>query len=287
MAESPSLKLGQIIGDMLEVAIHEPLKVIADKHGLYLDYKHKRPARANKSKVSWTDRKGNIHDLDYVLESGGTEEIIGSPKAFIETAWRRYTKHSRNKVQEIQSAIVPLAETYVKYNPFLGVVLAGVFTEGSLRQLRSHDFAILFYSYEVIVKIFKEYGVDVAFDENTSDKELQKKVNSFNRLSIRKRKALAIRLRDVRLKDLNEFLERLQISLTRKITRISITSLHGGTCELLMVNDAISYIESYDELQPGQVFARYEVCVRYNNGDKIEANFHDKRTAVDFLKGLC
>ena len=45
---------------------------------------------------------GNVHDLDYVFEQGGTEATIGQPKAFIEIAWRRYTKHSRNKAQEIQ-----------------------------------------------------------------------------------------------------------------------------------------------------------------------------------------
>jgi hypothetical protein len=143
MAESPSHKFGQIIGDLLERMLHAPLKAIADKHDLYLDYKHPRPARGNKVKVAWRDSKGNSHDLDYVLEHGGTEAVIGTPKGFIETAWRRYTKHSRNKAQEMQGAIIPLAETYSDYNPFLGAVLAGVFTEGSLQQLRSHGFALL------------------------------------------------------------------------------------------------------------------------------------------------
>ena len=57
----------------------------------------------------------------------------GKPVAFIESAWRRYTKHSRNKAQEIQGAILPLAETYSESNLFLGAVLAGVFTEGRIK----------------------------------------------------------------------------------------------------------------------------------------------------------
>ena len=46
---------------------------------------------------------------DYVLERGGTDTVRGLPAAFIETAWRRYTKHSRNKAQEIQGAVLALA----------------------------------------------------------------------------------------------------------------------------------------------------------------------------------
>ncbi len=50
MAQSPAHKLGQIIGDELERAIHKPLREIAEEFGLYLDYKHPRTARGGKSK---------------------------------------------------------------------------------------------------------------------------------------------------------------------------------------------------------------------------------------------
>ena len=144
MAQSPAHRLGQIIGDQLEAALYEPLLSIAQEFGLYLDYKHSRPARGGRKKVAWTDSYGNTHDLDYVLEEGGSEKMQGCPRAFIETAWRRYTKHSRNKAQEIQGAISPLATTYQNFRPFLGVVLAGIFTEGSLDQFRSHNFNVAY-----------------------------------------------------------------------------------------------------------------------------------------------
>ena len=89
MAESPTHKLGQIIGDEIEAAIRQPLQEVADEYGLYLDYKHARPARGGKKKVSWEDSYGNAHDLDYVLEEGGCEKTLGRPRAFIETALRR------------------------------------------------------------------------------------------------------------------------------------------------------------------------------------------------------
>lgn len=104
MAQSPAHRLGQIIGDELEAAIRKPLMAIAEEFGLYLDYKHARPTRGGKKIVTWRDLRGNTHDLDYVLEEGGSEEALGRPRAFIEIAWRRYTKHSRNKAQEIQGS---------------------------------------------------------------------------------------------------------------------------------------------------------------------------------------
>jgi hypothetical protein len=118
MALSPSHRFGQIIGEVLEAATLPLLVSFAKKHGLYLDKKGDRPCRRGR-KCSWKDLNGNTHDLDYVLEKGGDPNKVGMPVAFIETAWRRYTKHSRNKAQEIQGAVVPLVETYRNAGPFI------------------------------------------------------------------------------------------------------------------------------------------------------------------------
>lgn len=80
MAESLAHKFGQIIGNVLEAAIEPALREFAVEHGLYLDKKGHRPARAGK-KVTWTDRYGNAHDLDYVLERDGTDNHIGKPSS--------------------------------------------------------------------------------------------------------------------------------------------------------------------------------------------------------------
>jgi len=111
MASNPAHKFGQMIGEVLEATIEPIIGQFALDHELYFDKKGKRPARTGK-KVCWTDIYGNIHDLDFVLEKGGTATEIAQPIAFIETAWRRYTKHSRNKAQEIQGAILPLVATH-------------------------------------------------------------------------------------------------------------------------------------------------------------------------------
>src|SRR3989338_7558643 len=168
MAESPAYRFGQVIGELLESVVLPQLESFCATQSLYLDHQKKdRPARAGK-KVAWTDEVGNTHDLDFVIERDGTDQKIGSPLAFIESAWRRYTKHSRNKAQEIQGAILPLAEKYRWNNPFLGTVLAGVFTEGSLDQLRSLGFQVLYFPYESLVAAFQSEGIDMAFDEDTA-----------------------------------------------------------------------------------------------------------------------
>ena len=167
MAESPAHRFGQIIGSLLENVVRPQLEDFCQKQGLYLDHqKRDRPARRGR-KVTWEDQFGNTHDLDFVIERNGTDETIGSPVAFIEVAWRRYTKHSRNKAQEIQGAILPLAEKYKWNNPFLGTVLAGAFTEASLAQLRSMGFQVLYFPYDTLVAAFQTESIDIGFDEST------------------------------------------------------------------------------------------------------------------------
>ncbi len=127
MAEAAGHKFGQFIGEYCEALVEPLLQEFAAKHNLFLDKKGTRPARSGK-KVRWVDSYGNRHELDYVLERGGAPEKVGTPVAFIESAWRRYTKHSRNKAQEIQGAVLPLAVKHHFSSPMLGCILAGVYT---------------------------------------------------------------------------------------------------------------------------------------------------------------
>ena len=66
------------------------------------------------------------------------------PVAFIELAWRRYTKHSRNKAGEIGAALVPLRGTHNETCNFLGAILGGEFTEGARKQLTSKNINVLY-----------------------------------------------------------------------------------------------------------------------------------------------
>jgi hypothetical protein len=71
MAQSPAHKFGQLIGDILEAALVPQLEAFARQHALYLDRNGPRACRPGR-KVTWLDRNGNAHDLDFVLERGGS-----------------------------------------------------------------------------------------------------------------------------------------------------------------------------------------------------------------------
>lgn len=190
MAESPSHKFGQILGNLLEGIMHPILQDFCDQRGLYLDIKGERQGVRSGKKVTWTDKYGNDHDLDFVIEKAATSTKRGRPVAFIETAWRRYTKHSRNKAQEIQGAVLPIADDYQWDKPFLGAVLAGVFTSGSLEQLKSVGFHVLYFPYESIVAAFDSVGINARFDESTPDSDFLACVEQINALPAEKREQL-------------------------------------------------------------------------------------------------
>ncbi len=183
MANSPSHRFGQIVGDLLEEIMTPQLVEFCKKRNLYLDKKGDRGDARKGKKVSWQCRFGNSHDLDFVIERNGDADKIGRPLAFIEAAWRRYSKHSRNKAQEIQGAILPIAEHFEWDKPFLGVVLAGVFTKGSLVQMKSSGFQVALFPYETIVDAFLSVGISTDFDESTPDAEFTATINMIEKLT--------------------------------------------------------------------------------------------------------
>lgn len=285
MAISPSHRFGQIIGEVFENALEPLLRRFADEHKLFLDKKGVRKARRGK-KASWTDEYGNTHDLDFVLERGGSDEKTGTPVAFVEVAWRRYTKHSRNKAQEIQGAIGPLVETYRHSGPFAGAILAGVFTNGALEQLKSQKFAVLYFPYELVITAFKSVGIDAFYDEDTADRDFAKKVRRWDALPGKDKTKVAIKLLMLNKEAIELFMTRLTEAVVREIQSIRILYLHGAGSEWKSAEEAIKFIEQYKEEGAAGPFVRFEIEVRYKNGDKISGEFQSKDAAINFLQAF-
>jgi len=282
LAESPAHRFGQILGDVLEAAIEPLLAQFAREHDLYLDRKGERPARSGKQ-VRWADSYGNSHDLDYVFERNGTDTEVGTPVAFIEAAWRRYTKHSRNKAQELQGAILPLVETYKEAAPFIGAILAGVFTTAALTQLRSLGFHIVYFPYEEIIQAFASTGIDAKFDEDTPDSEVLRKVRAWDKLPRKRRVRVGQLLLELRRQEIRQFMDALERMVSRKVSRIRILPLHGTPVEWISVEDAVFFIEQYRETGAQTLLVKYEVLVTYTNGDRIEGQFSAKGNAIQFV----
>lgn len=286
MAESPSHKFGQIVGNLLEDLLYPILKEFCDQRGLYLDIKGNRIGVRNGKKVTWSDKYGNKHDLDFVIEKDGAINKKGRPVAFIEAAWRRYTKHSRNKVQEIQGAILPISDEYEWDKPFLGAVLAGEFTKGSLDQLRSVGFHVLYFPYNSIVAAFNNIGIDVQFDESTPDSSFEKCIKEIESLSDRAYNNLRSYLGEQEKNLFEKFLKDLSAVLDRIIEKLIVVPLFGSENTFSSISEAMNFVQNYKEKQDDGPFRKYEIIAKYSNGDTIDAFFHNKHDTEKFLRYL-
>jgi len=283
MAESPAHKFGQVIGSLLESVVRPPLEQFCEKQGLYLDYQKKNRRARRGRKVSWGDSYGNFHDLDFVIERNGSDYEIGQPVAFIEAAWRRHTKHSRNKAQEIQGAILPLAEKYRWNNPFLGAVLAGVFTNGSLEQPRSQGFQVLYFPYETLTGSFASEEIDIRFDETTPDDEFRKSAEQIVSTPDEVMQQIKKHLIQANSIEIAQFFAALDARLGRSIQKVLVIPLYGRANEFTSIENAIKFLDAHAIYEGSGEFRKYEILVEFSNGDKVDAFFNTKQKVREFL----
>ncbi|MBD2163845.1 hypothetical protein H6G04_05435 [Calothrix membranacea FACHB-236] len=290
MAQSPSHKFGQDLGKLLEDIVLDDilkprLQQFAKTKNYYLDWQRSRPARSGK-KVTWKDKYGNKHDLDFVIEIDGTDDRLGRPVAFIESAWRRYTKHSKNKAQEIQGAILPIIDLHHLSAPFYGAVLAGDFTKPALDQLRNNGFAIIYIPYKDVVAAFQEIDFDVAFNEETPDEIYTQASKSLASLTSLDKEKLRQALMRVSKSEVDQFMDKLRNCLERYIAKITLIPLFGTKYEFQNLDDALTELNTIDIDHPSGQFERFEVIIDYSNNDTIRATFQNKTLLADFLRKL-
>ena len=294
MAESLAHRWGQIIGDGFEMFVRNVLGEVAQRHRLYLDFKRPRATRGGQGKVTWQDGYGNKHDLDYVLERGGTEDTLGVPIAFIESAWRRYTKHSKNKVQEIEAAIMPIALTFSRHQPFCGAVLAGEFTRNALHQLESKGFGLLHIPYNSVLAAFKDLAIDASSEDGvggTTEDQFREKIAKWESLpQPQATNRLLARIHELHAQEIQGFKQCLEAALMRQVASVRLTVLRGHSVECSDVDSAIAYLieeeKSYRLREDGEQREAFEVQVRFNTGTKIEAHFLKRAEAIGFLRGF-
>jgi len=286
MAQSPAHKFGQMIGELLEETIKPVLQEFCDQNHLYLDTKGKRAGVRKGSKVTWTDRYGNHHDLDFVIEKDGNNNCKGRPVAFIEAAWRRYTKHSKNKAQEIQAAVLPIAQEYPWDRPFVGAILAGFFTQNAIEQLQSFGFSVLYFPYEIIILALQKSGIDIRFNESTSDEEFGRCIQKIQSIDKNEHHRLKENLLKINQENIGCFIKDLKHAIDRSIEKLIITPLHGEEFIFSTCTEALHFINNFDQLSRNGEFKKYEVTVRLSNGDSLDASFQSKEGVQKFLKYL-
>ncbi len=243
-------------------------------------------------KVTWQDGYGNKHDLDYVLERGGTDAVIGTPVAFIESAWRRYTKHSKNKVQEIEAAVMPVALTFSRHQPFCGAVVAGEFTRTALLQLESKGFAVLYIAYASILDAFAQLKIDASSADGisgTTEGAFRDKIARWGSLpQPASLEAILGCLHALHSESISDFKARLEASLSRRVITVRLTVLRGRTVECQDISEAITYLVEEEHSarvrEDSQQREAFEIQVRFNTGSRIDATFGKRDEAVGFLR---
>lgn len=287
MAKSPSHALGQIAGYMMEQAFFEMLEPIAQEFDLYIDRQGERQARGTKKKVTWFDAHGNKHDLDFVLEREGSTSQVGRPAAFVESAWRRYTKHSINKASEIANALVPLRQTYKFDRPFLAALVAGEWTQGGLAQMEAQGISVLRLPVAALVDAFAVEDVDFKYDEDTSDEYMAEQVEHWNRIGEAGQGRVVKRLQEVAGEEFSFFEAKLREHLSRRIESVVILPLHGAAKMVSSVSEAVALLSAMEDgvgFPKEMNLIRVEIQVRYSNTDKIDASFSNLADAILWLE---
>ena len=111
-------------------------------------------------------------------------------------------------------------------------------------------------------------------------------MEALERLPQGRRKAVWQAILDAEPAQIREFVARLERVITRQIRSVSIMPLHGLTVEKHSVSEAIAYLEGYPERETARPLVRYELAIRYDNGDRIECSFQDRDSALDFLRSF-
>jgi hypothetical protein len=96
--------------------------------------------------------------------------------------------------------------------------------------------------------------------------------------------AVAAELLELNKSNVEEFFETLTKSVGRFIERVIIIPLHGQKSTKDTVQQAIEFIIAYTEDQPIMPLMKFEIMIRYNTGDRIEASFSDKKETIKFLE---
>lgn len=177
-----------------------------------------------------------------------------------------------------------MINTYAREMPFYAAILSGEFTENSIKQLESQGFYVLYFTYEEMCAVFESINVSIHWGEKTSEDYLQGIIDQMPEKNSSNYVALQTAFLTQQHEKLQGLTNALLISLNQKVTEIVVSPLHGTQNILYSINDALTYINTYDENNTVPIL-RYEITVKYNTGVEYTMKCPDKKMAIQFLNG--
>lgn len=176
-----------------------------------------------------------------------------------------------------------MADKYRWNNPFLGTVLAGVFTKGSLDQLRSLGFHVLYFPYDSIVAAFQSEDIDIMFDERTPDSAFSRTTEQIGNAAPDVMVRIQQHLVNANQIAIESFFDALRQRLSRYVSRVVITPLYGRVNEFVTIEDALGFLNRHRIYEGSGDFRRYDIRVDFSNGDKVDASIEAKDKVEEFL----
>lgn len=208
----------------------------------------------------------------------------GDPLAFVELCWRRYTKHSRNKAGEIEGSLLHLGESYKQSCSFLGAILVGDFTDGAIKQMQSRNIEVLHIPSSKLIDAFMIKKINLDYPYNALDDLKRDLIHSIDTLSIKDLQEIKQEFLSSISGDYQKFEKKLETALWRKVQSVIVVHLFGDQVIFNSVAKAIKGIESYSTSPRMGGFVRFELYIRFTNGDKIDGSFQERKDAIAFLK---
>jgi hypothetical protein len=127
--------------------------------------------------------------------------------------------------------------------------------------------------------------LDASFGDDTTEEAFESKILGLRSLDESQKGEILGELINSERNQVEDFTSALAESLSRNVIGVSVTILHGSPRVIASVSEAILYIRGYapsgSSLFP---VAKFEVELRYSNGDLIRGTFQDPEQAVAFLE---
>jgi hypothetical protein len=132
-------------------------------------------------------------------------------------------------------------------------------------------------------KAFQKVGLDITSNDTTPDSDYSAKIATFNALTQANRPQVIEEMIALNQQEVDGFIQALEQCLTRQITLVRVLPLHGVAFELTSIVEAVEFIENYSATGINTPALKFEVEIRYGNGDKIQATLSEKDDVLAFL----
>lgn len=140
----------------------------------------------------------------------------------------------------------------------------------------------MYFSYAELCRLFETVGVSIHWEENTSEAELQSIVDSVQALEDGRVEKLRENFYALYGSRLEQLANALCDALDTVVSEVIVVPLHGVARVLNTAVDAVCFLQDYDEAAAVPIL-RYEITVRYRNGDEYTMKCASRAKAVQFL----